>query len=170
VCTAISFIFYETISIQTFRIAFEHFVSYKYIFNNYQEIFRRKKMCIWLHNVHTIEYIAIHKYVFKNYKTVNKVNFHRYLYLPHNWTLIKKNVSLLKKTIGFRNSSIEVIIILMKFYLMINFKALDVVTSWSVAQAASVAPFWYLKYHLCLWRHFFLFLEKKKNLWSIFEV
>jgi hypothetical protein len=55
-------------------------------------------MCIWLHNVHTIEYIAIHKYVFQNYKTVNKVNFHRYLYLPHNWTLITKNVSLLCKS------------------------------------------------------------------------
>ena len=69
------------------------------ICNNYQKKnFRRKKMCIWLHNVHTIEYIAIHKYVFQNYKTVNKVNFHRYLYLPHNWTLITKNVSLFCKS------------------------------------------------------------------------
>ena len=33
-CTAISFIFYETISIQTFRVAFEHFVSDQLLQNN----------------------------------------------------------------------------------------------------------------------------------------
>ena len=41
-------------------------------------------------------------------------------------------LSFIKKTIGFLNQSIEVIIIWMKYYFMTNVKALNVVTPWQL--------------------------------------